>query len=82
MNGHELKSTESEKDIEVFIHKSLTPSLQVAEAAKKANQVLGQLLRTVTYRDKVHFLKLYKQRVRYATLSSQSRPGIHGYNKL
>ena len=64
MDGQKLKSTEAEKDIGVYIHQSLTPRVQVAEAAKKANQVLGQLLRTITFRDKVHFVKLYKQRVR------------------
>ena len=64
MGGQPLKKTESEKDIGVYISNNLKPSLQVAEAAKKANQVLGQLLRSVTYRDKVHFVKLYKQRVR------------------
>jgi hypothetical protein len=64
MDGFELKSTEAEKDIGVYIHNSLTPSIQVAKAAKKANQVLGQLLRTITFRDKIYFVKLYKQRVR------------------
>lgn len=64
MDGQQLKVTESEKDIGVHIHSSLKPSLQVAEAAKKANQVLGQLLRSVSYRDKFHFVRLYKQRVR------------------
>ena len=64
MDGQKLKSTEVEKDIGVYIHQSLTPRVQVAEAAKKANQVLGQLLRTITFRDKVHFVRLYKQRVR------------------
>lgn len=64
MDGHQLKVTESEKDIGVYIHNSLKPSVQVAEAAKKANQVLGQLLRSVSYRDKFHFVRLYKQRVR------------------
>ena len=38
--------------------------MQVAEAAKKANQVLGQILRAFTYRDPVNFVRLYTQRVR------------------
>ena len=33
-------------------------------AAAKANQVLGQLLRSFTYRDRYTFVKLYKQYVR------------------
>ena len=43
----------------VLVHQSLKPSLQCAKAAAKANQVLGQLARAVTYRDKQTFLKLY-----------------------
>ena len=42
----------------------MKPSMQVAEVAKKANQALGQLLRAITYRDKIHFVNLYKERVR------------------
>ena len=64
MGGQSLKKVEREKDLGAYIHFSLTPSLQVAEAVKKANQVLGQLTRAVTYRDREHFVKLYKQRVR------------------
>ena len=59
-----LKKVEYEKDLGAYIDRSLTPSMQIAEAVKKANQVLGQLLRAVSYRDKIHFVKLYKQRVR------------------
>ena len=64
LNGQEIKSTECEKDLGVFIHSSLKPSVHIAEIVKKANQVLGQLLKSVTYRDKIYFAKLYKQRVR------------------
>ena len=46
----------SEKDVGVLIHESVKPSLQCAKAAEKANQVLGQLARAVTYRDKQTFL--------------------------
>ncbi len=64
MNGQCIKTTESEKDLGVYISCCMKPSIQVAEAAKKANQVLGQLLRAISYRDKIHFVKLYKERVR------------------
>ena len=63
MNGLELEVTDKEKDVGVYIQSSLKPSVQVAEAAKKANQVLGQILRAFTYRDPVHFVRLYSQRV-------------------
>jgi ribonuclease P/MRP protein subunit RPP40 len=64
MGGQVLEAVESEKDVGVMIHQSLKPSLQCARAAERANQVLGQLSRAVTYRDKLTFLKLYKVYVR------------------
>jgi hypothetical protein len=64
MEGKELEGIEVEKDLGVMIHHSLKPSIQVATAAKKANQVLGQILRAFTYRDRVHFIKLFTSRVR------------------
>ena len=48
----------------VLVHQSLKPSAQIAAAAKKANQVLGQILWAFTYRDKTHFIKLFTSRVR------------------
>ena len=64
MGGQVLDTVESEKDVEVMVHQSLKPSLQCTRAAEKANQVLGQLSRGITYRDKQTFLKLYKVYVR------------------
>ena len=43
-----------------MITSNLKPSVQCARAAKKANLVLGQLARGVSYRDKSTFIKLYK----------------------
>ena len=64
INGAGLRVVEEEKDLGVLIHKSCTPSSQVAKAAKKANSVLGQLIRAVSYRDKFTYIKLYKEYVR------------------
>ena len=64
INGHELTEVSEEKDLGVMISNTGTPCLQVATAASKGNQVLGQLLRSFTYKDKVTFVKLYKQYVR------------------
>ena len=64
LNGTELKTTICEKDIGVYMQPSLKPSVQIAESVKKANRVLGMLLRCLTFRDKFHFIKLYKQYVR------------------
>ena len=64
MGGQVLEEVESEKDVGVMIHQSLKPSLQCTRAAERANQVLGQLSRAVSYRDKQTFMKLYKVYVR------------------
>ena len=47
-----------------LVSSDLKPSLQCAKAAAKANQVLGQIARGITYRDKDTFLRLYKTYVR------------------
>ena len=62
--GGLLEATEEEKDVGVIISKTLKPSIQCANAAKKANQVLGQMARSITYRDKFTFTRLYKVYVR------------------
>ena len=62
--GTVLESAEYEKDVGVIVHASLKPSAQVAKAAAKANQVLGQMARAVTLRDKVTWPRLYKTYVR------------------
>ena len=55
-----LGATEVEKDVGVMISSNLKPSVQCARAAKRANMVLGQLARGVSYRDKVTFVRLYQ----------------------
>lgn len=64
MNGVPLTVVHKEKDLGIIISDTAKPSLQVAAATKKANQVLGQLFRCFTYRDSTHFLRLYLQFVR------------------
>ena len=64
MGEEELQSSDFEKDIGVIVHKSLKPSLQYSKAAKKANAVLAQISRAVSYRDKVTFLHLFRTYVR------------------
>ena len=64
MSGQPLSKTDSERDIGVKVHRSLKPSLQCAEAARRATAVLGQITRAFHYRDKKVFVQLYKQYVR------------------
>ena len=46
------------------MHTSLKPSIHIAEVVKKANKALGMLLRCFTFRDKHHYILLYKLYVR------------------
>ena len=62
--GTVITSDTEEKDIGVLIHESLKPSKQCAKAASKGHQVLGQMYRAVTYRDRDNWLKLYKLYIR------------------
>jgi hypothetical protein len=64
MGGMELSSVDEEKDLGIVIHKSLSSSRQCAEAAKKANRVVGQIKRTVSFRTKDIIIPLYKSLVR------------------
>ena len=64
MNNANLTPSKFEKDLGVLVHQSGKPSVQVAAAAKKANSVLGQLLRAFSYRDKLTYVNLYKMYVR------------------
>ena len=69
MGGHApagavLENISEEKDLGVLIHESLTPTSQCAKAVMKANQVLGQMARAFTYRDRYTWVHLYRQYVR------------------
>ena len=69
MGGHApagvvLEETVEEKDVGVMIRNDLKSSSQAAKAAKKANQVLGQMARAFHYRDKFTWTRLYKTYVR------------------
>ena len=47
----------------MHVQASLKPGHQIAESVKKANRAMG-MLRNLTFRDKHHYIKLYKQHVR------------------
>ena len=64
VNGSNLTSVETEKDLGVRYISSLKPGSQCSEAARSANFVLGQICRNFHYRDKEVFLNLYKRYVR------------------
>ena len=65
MGNRPLKETEEEeKDLGIWIHKSLKTSTQCAAAVKKANRVLGMIKRNFAYKSRTVILKLYKSLVR------------------
>ena len=64
MDGTQIQSVTQEKDLGVIIYDNAKPSEQCAKAVKKANQVLGQLLRSFQCRDKHTLIQLYKVFVR------------------
>ena len=64
MNNTPIQSVESERDLGVIIDHTAKPSLQCAKAAQKANQVLGQLLRSFQCRQTEVLVQLYKVFVR------------------
>lgn len=64
MGGKVLKTIDEERDLGVIIHKSLKPSRQCVEAAKKGNKILGMIKRTIVSRDKETMVGLYKTLVR------------------
>ena len=53
-----------EKDVGIIMTNNLKPGQQCTKVAKKARHVLGQMARTVHYRDKYTWVKLYKTYVR------------------
>ena len=61
---HPLLFVDKEKYFGVLINSSGTPSRQVSRAVMKGNQVLGQPLRVLSYRDCYTFIRLYKSYVR------------------
>ena len=64
MNGVNLSVVDEEKDIGVWVHKSLKPTKQCQKAASMATSVLYQLGRHFHFRDRNVFKKLYIQYVR------------------
>ena len=64
MKGSKLKQVTTEKDIGVHISSLLKPSEHCRISAQTARGVLGQILSSFMYRDKVVFKNLYTTYVR------------------
>ena len=64
INGIQLETSDCEKDVGVWISNSLKPGDQCNKAAWTANKVLGLMSRSVLYRDRKIWPKLYMTYVR------------------
>jgi hypothetical protein len=64
MQGVQLNRVHEEKDLGVFITEDLKSTMQSNKAAKKGNQILGLIKRTMACREKDIIIRLYKSLVR------------------
>ena len=64
LGGHILETVDEEKDFGVMIRKDLKASSQCIKIVKTANQILGMINRTFTFKTKDNLLQLYKCLVR------------------
>ena len=64
MEGVELEKSDKEKDVGVLITNTLKPTSQCSTAAARANSVLGQMSRALSFRNKKTWIPLYKTYVR------------------
>ena len=64
MSGQILESHTSQRDLGVMISNDCLPGAQCALAAKKANQVLGQVSRSFSCKNKDVMLQIYKVFIR------------------
>ena len=64
MGEAKLTVTKSEKDLDVVIDSTLKPAAHIVNCVKKANQMLGMIQRTITYKNKKILLLMYKSLVR------------------
>ena len=62
--GHILETVDEEKDLGVMIRKDLKASSQCVKIVNTANQILGMIKRTFTFKTKDNLLQLYKCLVR------------------
>ena len=64
MGEAKLTVSKSEKDLGAVIDSTLKPAAHIANCVKKANQMLGMIQRTITYKHKRILLLMYKSLVR------------------
>ena len=64
INGHTLESTPIQRDLGVQIHESLKPFHHITKQVNRANSILGQLKKTMSFKSKDVLVMLFKTIVR------------------
>ena len=59
-----LETSDTEKDLGVYVQSNLKPDKHIDEAVKKANQILGQIYRTIENKTTENIIPLYLSLVR------------------
>ena len=67
MNGHQLQSTDLEKDLGVHVDTDLSFNSHITKTVSKARSISGLLIRTLTYKSKTIMVPLFKALVRPIT---------------
>ena len=64
IGDHNIEETIEERDLGVFITKTLSPSNHIAKIVRRANQIVDMIRRTHEDRSKSNLTPLYKSTVR------------------
>ena len=64
INDTVLQKATEEKDLGIYVQNNIKPDKHIDESVKKANQVLGQIYRTMEYKSVENILPLYLSLVR------------------
>lgn len=64
IEGNTVETVSEERDLGVIMSTDFKSSSHIRSITRKANAVLGQMKRTVTYRDKTIFPQIYKTYIR------------------
>jgi hypothetical protein len=76
VDGKKLETITQEKDLVVIVSSNFKVSKQCIKAAKKGNQILGLIKRTITCRSKKIIGRLYKSLVRPHKSIAYKRGGL------
>ena len=64
LGGQEINSVDQKKDSGMLTCNTLSPSAHIAKVVSKANQVMGNIRRTIEFKSIDNLIRLYKSLVR------------------